>query len=55
MLLPSLNVDRGDSQDTVSVNGEYFVKTLRSSGSRGNVLEVELTENVVILRQRPFT
>ena len=55
VLVPGLNIGGGDSQDTVSINGEYVVKILRSSRSGGNVLDVELTENVVVLGQGSLT
>ena len=55
MLDPGLNVNRSDSQDPVTINGELVVKLLRSSRSGGDVVEVELTENVVILGQRSLS
>ena len=55
MLVPGLNVDLCDSQDTVRINRENVFKLLRSSRSGGNIVEVEYTENVVILGQRSFS
>ena len=55
MLVPGLNIGGSDSQDTVSINRELLVEFQRSSRSGGNVVEVELTENVVVLSQRSLT
>ena len=49
MLVPGLKVDLSDSQDTVCINRENVVEVVRSSRSGRNVVEVELSENVVIL------
>ena len=55
MLVPGLNVDSSDSQDPVSINGVHVIKFLRSSRSGGNVVEVEFTENVVVLGQESLS
>ena len=48
-------VDGGNLHDTVGINLEGDLNLRNATGSRGDAVELELAEEVVVLRQRTFT